>query len=86
VHVLAVHLHRRAVRRFRKPYVQILALPRFEEEDVVAVVQVGELIQLVQLGLSVEFGVFARVRQKRMQVGEEVAVAEGDAPGGLLCV
>ena len=57
-----MHLDRWSVRRLRKPYVEVFAFARFEEHDVVAVVEVGELIELGQLGFGVEFGIFAAVR------------------------
>jgi hypothetical protein len=59
-----VHFQGWAVRRFAEPDVKILALARFEEHDVVAVVKIGELVQLMQLGLGVEFCVFSTVREE----------------------
>ena len=76
MHVLAMHLHRGAVGRFGQPDVQVFALARFEEHDVVAVVEVGEFIELGELGLGVEFGILAAVWEERVEVGEEVAVSE----------
>jgi hypothetical protein len=64
VDVLAVHFDSRAVRRLGQPEVEILALAGLEEHDVVAVVEVGKLVELRELGLGVEFGVFARVRKE----------------------
>jgi hypothetical protein len=75
VDVLAVHLDGGTVGRLGQPDVEILAFAGFEEEDVVAVVEVGELVELRELGLGVEFGVFARVGKERVQVVEEVAVS-----------
>jgi hypothetical protein len=70
-----VHLDGGTVGRLGQPDVKILAFAGFEEEDVVAVVEVGELVELRELGLGVEFGVFARVGKERVQVVEEVAVS-----------
>lgn len=39
--VLEMHLHGRAIGRFADPYVEVFALARFEEKDVVAVVKLG---------------------------------------------
>jgi len=75
VDVLTVHLDGGAVRRLRQPDVEILAFAGFEEHDVVAVVEVGEFVKLGELGLCVEFGVFARVREEGVQVVEEVAMS-----------
>lgn len=52
----------RTVWRLAHPDVEILCLTSFEEEDIVAVVQIGEFVQLVKFGLCVEFCVFATVR------------------------
>jgi hypothetical protein len=75
VDVLAVHLDGGAVGRLGEPEVEILALAGLEEHDVVAVVEVGELVELRELGLGVEFGVFARVGKERVQVVEQVTVS-----------
>lgn len=64
VDVLTVHLDGRPVGRLGQPDVEILAFASLEEEDIVAVVEVGELVQLRKLGLRVEFGVFAGVREE----------------------
>ena len=39
--VLQMHLDGRSIGCFAHPYIEILALPRFEEEHVVAVVEFG---------------------------------------------
>lgn len=73
--VLEMHLDCWAVGDLAHPYVEIFAFARLEEEDVVAVVQVGELAELVELGFGVELGVLFAVRHHRCQVIEEVAVS-----------
>ena len=75
VQVLSVQFHGGPVRRFGQPHVQVAGFAGFEEEDVVAVVQVGELVELVELGLGVELRIFAAVREERVEVGEEMAVS-----------
>jgi hypothetical protein len=70
-----VHLDGRAVGRLGQPEVEILALAGLEEHDIVAVVEVGELVELRELGLGVEFGVFARVRKKGVEVVKQVTVS-----------
>jgi hypothetical protein len=48
--VLKMQLHRRPVWSFRQPHVQVLPmLSTFEEQHIVAVVQIGQFIQMVQL-------------------------------------
>ena len=49
VHVLDVQLEARPVRRLRRPEVQILVPPRLEVERVVAVVQIRELGEEVEV-------------------------------------
>lgn len=56
-----MELDGRPVRDFAKPNIQILALPCLEEEHVVAVVELGQLVQFVQLCLGVEFCIFSAV-------------------------
>jgi hypothetical protein len=73
--VLGVELYGRAVGDLAAPQVQILALSRFEKEAVVAVVQFGELVQLVELALGVELGILATMGHHVCQVAEEVAVS-----------
>lgn len=70
-----MELHSRTIRRLREPDVEILGLSGLEEEDIVAIVQIGELVQLVEVGFRVEFGVFAGVRKERVEVVQQVAVA-----------
>ena len=68
MNVLAVHLERGPVGRFGEPDVEVFALARLEVHDVVAVVEVGELVELLQLGFGVEFGVFAGVGEEGVEV------------------
>lgn len=75
VQVLHVELDRGAVWRLAHPDVEILALAGLEEADVVAVVEIGKFVELVEFGFCVELGVFPAVRQKRVQVIEEMAVS-----------
>jgi hypothetical protein len=63
--VLGVELDCRAVGHLAEPHVQILPFPRLEEHDVVAVVEFGQLVELVQLGLGVELDVFPAVWEHR---------------------
>ena len=53
-----------------------MTFARFEEEDVVAIVQVGEFVELRQLRFGVELGVFATVWEEGVQVGEEMAMSD----------
>jgi len=70
-----VHLDRRTVWWFAHPEVEIFALARFEEEDVVAVVHVGEFVQLIKFAFGIEFGVFAAVREERVEVVKQVTMS-----------
>lgn len=66
--VLEMAFYGWAVGGFAHPDVEVFALAGFEEEDVVAVVEVGELVQLVELCFGVEFCVFAAVREEGVEV------------------
>lgn len=70
-----MHLHRGPVGHLARPHVQVLALARLEEEHVVAVVQLRELVELIQLRLGVELGVLPAMGHHRREVVEEVSVS-----------
>ena len=70
-----MQLDGRSVGCLAHPNVQILGLASLEEEDVVAVVEIGQFVELVELRLGVEFCIFATVREKRVEVVEEMAVS-----------
>lgn len=56
-----MHLHGWSVWRLANPYKKILALPGLEKEDIVAVIELSELVELVELRLGVELGIFSAV-------------------------
>ena len=76
-----MHLHCRTVWRLAHPQVEVFPLSRLEEENVVTVIEVGKFIQLVELCFRIQFGVFAAMGQKRVEVVHEVSVSVGDAAG-----
>jgi len=80
--VLEMHLQGRAIGRFADPYVEVFALSRFEEEDVVAVVELGQFVELVELGLGVELRIFAAVGEEGVEVVEEMSLSVGDSARG----
>lgn len=80
--VLEVHLHGRAIGRFADPYVEIFALSRFKEEDVVAVVELGEFVELVELGFGVELRIFAAMGEERVEIVEKMSMSVGDSARG----
>lgn len=51
--ILHVQLNAWSIRGFAHPHVKILPFSRLEEEDVVAVVEVCNLVQVVKLRLRV---------------------------------
>lgn len=69
-----MHLDGRPIGRFAQPHVQVLALARLEEQHIVAVVELGKLIKLVELRLGVQLGFFATVGEQRIQVVEQMPV------------
>ena len=56
-------LNCRSIRRFGNPGVEVFALSSLEEEDIVAGVEIGELVELVEFGFRVEFCVLSGVRE-----------------------
>jgi hypothetical protein len=68
VDVLAVQFDRRAIGRFGEPKVQVLGFAGLEEEDVVAIVEVCEFVEVGEVGFGVEFGIFAAVWEESMKV------------------
>lgn len=72
-----MHLHGRAIGGFAHPYVEVFTLARFEEENIVAIVEFGEFVKLVQFGFCVELRIFAAVREKGVEVVEEVTMPVG---------
>jgi hypothetical protein len=56
-------LDRRPIGHFTHPHIKIFSFARLEEEQIVAVVQLGELVELVELRLGVELGFFLAVRK-----------------------
>ena len=79
--VLQVELDCWPVRRFAHPYVEVFALSSFEEEDIVAIVEFGEFIELVELGLCIYLAFFPAVREEGVKIVEEMAMSVGDAAG-----
>ena len=58
------------------PDVQVFALTRFEKEHIIAVVEISELVQLVELCFRVKLGVLAAVREEGMEIVEEMSVTD----------
>lgn len=73
-----MHLHGRAIGRFAHPYVEVLALARFEEENIVTIIEFGEFVKLVKFCFCVEFSIFAAVREEGVEVIEEVTMTVGN--------
>lgn len=72
--VLEVHFDCRAIWRFAHPNIKIFAFSSFEKEYIIAIIQLGKFIQLIQLGFGVEFCIFAAVREKGIDIVEEMPV------------
>ena len=66
--ILKVEFHSWTVGRFAHPYVEILPLSRFEEQDIVAIVEFGEFVELIELCLGIELCIFTTVRQEGVKV------------------
>ena len=59
MHILDVKFHGGSIRRFGYPKVQVLVLSALEKEHIVTVVELGNFVQLVQVLLGVELGLFS---------------------------
>jgi hypothetical protein len=57
-----VELDRWSIGHLAHPNIEILSLSGFEKKNIIAVVQFGELVQLIQLGLGVELGLLLAMR------------------------
>jgi len=66
--VLDVKLDRRAIGRLTHPCVEVFAFAGFEEEDIVAIVQLGDFVELVQLAFGIKLRLFATVWEEGMEV------------------
>lgn len=73
--VLEVELDGRSVGDLAQPHVKILSFPSLEEKNIVAVVDFGQLVELVQLSLGIELGVFSAVREHGSNIVEKMTVS-----------
>lgn len=69
-----MELDGRSIRNLTQPHVKILSLPCLEEKYIVAVVEFCQLIELVQLRLGIEFGVFSAMGEHRCNIVQEMTV------------
>ena len=76
-----MQLDRWPVGSFAHPQIEILALACLEEEDVVAVVQFRQLVELVQFRLGVELGILAAVWEERVEIIQQVSMSAGARSG-----
>ena len=74
-----MHLDGRPIRGFTHPYVEIFALSRLEKEHIVAIVEFGELVELVEFGFGVEFCIFPAMWKQRVEIIEKMSVSVGHA-------
>ena len=75
-----MHLHGRPIRGFTHPYVEVFTLSRLEEEHIIAIVEFGELIELVKFGLGVEFCIFPAMWKQRVEIVKKMSMSVGHAP------
>lgn len=73
--VLKVHLDRRTIGRFAHPDIKIFAFSGFEKQHIIAIIQFGEFVQLIELCFGVELCIFAAVREEGVNIVEKVPVA-----------
>lgn len=70
-----MHFHGRSIGRFTHPEVQVPFFPSLKEESIIAVVEFGKLVKLVEFGFRVELGVFAAVRKEGGNVVQKMSVS-----------
>lgn len=70
-----MHFDCRPIWRFAHPYVKVFAFSGFEEEHVVAIIEFSKFVELIELGFSVEFCIFAAVREESVNIVEKVSLA-----------
>lgn len=76
--ILHVEFACRTIGSLAHPQVQILAFPCLEEKDIVAVVEFGEFVQLIQLRFCIELGIFAGMGKEGGKVVKEVSVSNSN--------
>ena len=70
-----MHLDGWTVRGLAHPNVQILSLARLEEENIVAVVEFGEFVELVEFRLGIELCIFSGMRKKGVKIIQKVTMS-----------
>jgi hypothetical protein len=80
--VLHMKLDSRPVRHLAQPHVEIFSFPGFEEQNIVAVVQIRKLAELIKLGFGVELGVLLAMRHHRCEIIQKMAMSVGNTSGG----
>lgn len=73
--ILQVKLHSRSVWHLAQPHIEIFSFPGFEEQHIVAVIQIRELAELVKFGLGVELGVLLAMGHHRCKVVQKMAMS-----------
>ena len=71
-----MHFHGWAIGCFAHPYVKVFAFACFEEQHIVAVVELGYFVELIELGLGVELCIFSAVWKKRVKVVEKMPMPD----------
>jgi hypothetical protein len=70
-----MHLDGRSIRRLAHPCIQVLAFAGLEEEHIIAVVEFGQFVELVEFCLGVQLCFLAAVGEERIEVIEEMSVS-----------
>lgn len=73
--ILQVKLDRRSIGYLAHPNIEILPFSRLEEENIVAILNGGEFVELVQLRLRVELGILAAMRKHRGNIVKKMTVS-----------
>lgn len=59
VHILHVHLHGRPIGSLGRPHVEVFVSPRFEVDGIVAVMEIRELGEEVEMVFGIELCVYS---------------------------
>lgn len=81
MHVLNIEFHCGTIGRLQDPEVKVLVLSCLEEKNVVAVIQLSNFVELVQVLLGIEFGLFSSMWHQVCQILNQVTMPVSDASG-----
>jgi hypothetical protein len=73
--VVNVKLDRRTIGWLAHPCIEVFAFAGFEEEDIVAIVEFGDFVELEQLTFGVKLRLFTTVGKEGIEVIQEMSMS-----------